>query len=83
MDKKVLTKEELDTLKGFQDQENNIVFSFGQIEYQIAGLETQKDNLIEAKQAFEQKRIEFAKVLTEKYGDGNINLENGEISPTS
>jgi hypothetical protein len=35
------------------------------------------------KHAFEQKRIEFAKVLTEKYGDGNINLENGEISPTS
>ena len=30
-EKKVLTKEELDTLKGFQDQENNIVFSFGQI----------------------------------------------------
>jgi len=83
MSKKVLTKEELDTLKGFQEQENNIVFSFGQIEYQIASLETQKDDLIEAKQEFEQKRIEFAKVLTEKYGDGNINLENGEITPTS
>lgn len=83
MEKKVLTEEELQTLKNFQQQENNLVFSFGQVEYQIASLESQKDDLIEAKQKFETERIEFAKVLTEKYGDGNINLENGEISPTS
>jgi hypothetical protein len=79
MTKKVLTEEELQTLKDFQQQENNLVFSFGQIEYQIDSLESKKDNLIEAKQKFETERIKFAKVLTEKYGDGNINLENGEI----
>jgi len=79
MEKKVLTEEELQTLKGYQQQENNLVFSFGQIEYQIIGLESQKDDLIEAKQKFEEERIKFAKVLTEKYGDGNINLETGEI----
>jgi hypothetical protein len=79
MKKKVLTEEELQTLKGYQQQENNLVFSFGQIEYQIVGLESQKDDLIEAKQKFEEERIKFAKVLTEKYGDGNINLETGEI----
>lgn len=79
MKKKVLTEEELQTLKDFQQQENNLVFSFGQVEYQIASLESQKDDLIEAKQKFETERIEFAKVLTEKYGDGNINLESGEI----
>ena len=66
-------------LKNFQQQENSLVFNFGQVEYQIASLELQKDNLIEAKQKFETERIEFAKVLTEKYGDGNINLESGEI----
>ncbi len=79
MKKKVLTKEELQKLKNFQQQENSLVFNFGQVEYQIASLELQKDNLIEAKQKFETERIEFAKVLTEKYGDGNINLESGEI----
>ena len=79
MTKKVLTEEELQTLKDFQQQENNLVFSFGQVEYQIASLESQKDDLIEAKQKFETERIEFAKVLTKKYGDGNINLESGEI----
>jgi len=79
MEKKVLTEEELQTLKGYQQRENNIVFSFGQIEYQIASLESQKDDLIETKQKFEEERIKFAKVLTERYGDGNINLETGEI----
>ena len=83
MSKKKLSKEELQTLKGLQTQENNLVVSFGQVEYQIASLETQKDNLIESKQAFEKKRTEFAKVLSEKYGDGSINLETGEITSDS
>lgn len=81
MEKKVLTEEELQTLKNYQQQENSLVFSFGQVEYQVASLELQKDNLIESKQKFEEERINFAKVLTEKYGDGNINLETGEIVP--
>ena len=83
MEKKVLTEEELQTLKNYQQQENSLVFSFGQVEYQIASLESQKDDLIEAKQKFEEERINFAKVLTEKYGDGNINLETGEIVPNA
>ena len=83
MSKKKLSKEEIQTLKGLQTQENNLVVSFGQVEYQIASLETQKDNLIEAKQAFEKERTEFAKVLSEKYGDGNINLETGEVTSDS
>ena len=83
MTKKVLTEEELQTLKNYQQQENSLVFSFGQVEYQIASLESQKDDLIEAKQKFEEERINFAKVLTEKYGDGNINLETGEIVPNA
>ena len=83
MSKKKLSKEELQTFKDFQTQENNLVVSFGQVEYQIASLETQKDNLIESKQVFEKKRTEFAKVLSEKYGDGNINLETGEVTSDS
>ena len=83
MSKKKLSKEELQTFKDFQTQENNLVVSFGQVEYQIASLETQKDNLVEAKQAFEKERTEFAKVLSEKYGDGSINLETGEITSDS
>ena len=83
MSKKKLSKEELQTLKGLQTQENNLVVSFGQVEYQIASLETQKDNLIEAKQVFEKERTEFAKVLNEKYGDGSINLETGEVTSDS
>ena len=83
MEKKVLTEEELQTLKKYQQQENNLVFNFGQIEYQIANLESQKDDLIDTKQKFEEERNNFAKVLTEKYGDGNINLETGEIAPSA
>ena len=83
MSKKKLSKEELQTFKDFQTQENNLVVSFGQVEYQIASLETQKNSLIEAKRVFERERTEFAKVLSEKYGDGNINLETGEVTSDS
>ena len=83
MSKKKLSKEELQTFKDFQTQENNLVVSFGQLEYQIASLETQKNSLIEAKRVFERERTEFDKVLCEKFGDGNINLETGEVTSDS
>ena len=82
MDKKVLTEEELQKLKEFQTREENLIVAFGQIAYQQQTLDEQQDKVIEEKEKFEKERAEFASSLTSKYGNGTINIETGEITPT-
>jgi len=82
MEKKVLTQEELQNLKDFQTREENLIVAFGQIAYQQQTLDEQQDKVIEEKEKFEKERAEFALSLTSKYGNGTINIETGEITPT-
>jgi len=77
---KVLTTDELAKLKEFQGQDNQITFDFGRVELQIQLLEKQKDQLITATEKLTEERNTFGKTLQEKYGDGSINLETGEIT---
>jgi len=79
---KVLSKDELSQLVQFQEKERQLIFDFGRVEIQIQNLEIQKDDLIEAKKQLETESSNFSKELTKKYGEGTINLETGEISPT-
>ena len=81
MENKVLTQEELQSLKDFQSREENLVLVFGQIAYQQESLEDQMEKAIEEKRKFEKERSELASSLTEKYGNGTINIETGEITP--
>lgn len=79
METKVLTNEEIETLKEVSNLQNNLIISLGQIEYQIFLLEFQKNNLKTEIQNIEKRNIDLGKTLTDKYGSGNINLETGEI----
>lgn len=83
MDKKVLSQEELQSLKDFQTREENLVLVFGQIAYQQESLEDQMEKAIEEKRKFEKERADLATELTSKYGNGTINIETGEITPVS
>ena len=82
MENKLLEKEELQTLKDFRIKEENIILSFGQLAYQRVQLDEQEDNLLDFKKEFDKERSDFATTLTTKYGDGTINIETGEITPT-
>jgi len=82
MEKKVLTEEELQQLKEFQSREESLVLLFGQIAYQQQTLDEEQDKAIERKEKFEKERAEFATSLTSKYGNGTINIDTGEITPT-
>lgn len=75
-----LSEQELSTLKGFQQTENNLIVKLGQLEYQISILEAQKDTIYDQRIEFDKQRQNFGKVLSEKYGDGSINLDTGEIT---
>ena len=85
---KQLTAEELQSIKDLQQQYNKFVFELGSIEAQLQALltqktriETEKDNIISDIAKLGDREREVVTALQEKYGVGNINPEDGTISP--
>ena len=74
-----LLKEELQQLRDFQSQDNEITFALGQIELRKVFIEKEKQNLQTRYQTQLQQQEKIGKELQEKYGDGNIDLEKGEF----
>ena len=74
-----LLESELQQLKDFQRNENEITFALGQLELRKIFIERQKNNLQNDYQSLLQQQEEVGKQLQEKYGDGNIDLEKGEF----
>ena len=74
-----LLKEELQQLRDFQSQDNEITFTLGQIELRKVFIEKEKQNLQTRYQTQLQQQEKLGKELQEKYGDGNIDLEKGEF----
>ncbi len=70
-----LSEKELKDLNEIKKQSNNIIFSLGE-------LVLQKEGLVDQFRTLSSKQNEMGKSLTEKYGDGKINLNTGEILST-
>ncbi len=69
---KKLTSEELQTVKDIKQEYTNLAFALGELEIQkVMLLDTQRDLVAKEKQ--------LAKQLQEKYGEGTIDLETGEV----
>jgi hypothetical protein len=79
METKVLTQEEINKLKLFQETQTDLINKFGVLEYQFQILTQQKQDLIQ--ELLKQKQLEdqLGKELQQKYGNGSINLEKGEF----
>lgn len=82
MEKTVLNKEEITQLSSLQEQQNDFVIQLGQTEYQINILERQKKSIKQQIENFEESQVQLAKQLETKYGQGTVNLENGEFVKT-
>lgn len=87
MEQKQLTPEELSNVKELALSLNNITSKFGQLKVEKLNLLTQITALEELENAldkdyFELKDKEYtlSKELSEKYGEGTLNLETGTIS---
>ncbi len=78
-EKIVLTQEEIETLSQLQQQQNDLVFGLGQVEYQISFLNKQKDDIKTQLNEIEQTQRQSGQELEQKYGQGTINLESGEF----
>ena len=83
MEKKVLTQEEIQSLKKIQSSQQILLDTFGDLEYKIQILDLEKQKLKQTLQLQIEEEIKIGKQLQEKYGDGNINLEKGEFIPIS
>lgn len=81
MANKKLSEEEVAKLKSYQNDTNEIVGALGQIELQFELLEEKKEEILEKFKTLRTNQSTLAKELTEKYGDGNLDLEKGEIIP--
>jgi oligoribonuclease NrnB/cAMP/cGMP phosphodiesterase (DHH superfamily) len=81
-----LTPEELQSIKDLQSKYNQTIFEIGASEAQLIAfrqgidkLEKAKDGLISDLATIEQKESELVKSLQEKYGQGEIDIETGNI----
>lgn len=83
-----LTQDEVQQIKDLQSKYNQTIFEIGVVEAQSVALKEQIEKLYDNKKmlvsdlkTIEQKESELVKSLQEKYGQGNINIETGEITP--
>ena len=74
--KKFLTEEELVQLKNYKANKNQITFALGENRIQKESLLSTYRNLVSQEQDFYNK-------LSIKYGNGNLDLNTGEITPTN
>jgi hypothetical protein len=82
MEKKVLTKEEIDKLKGLKQQLKDLTEFTGETEIQIMNLQIRKEQLSFNLRELKQQEQILAQELEEKYGQGTISLESGEFLPS-
>jgi len=73
-EKKFISEEDLNQVKAFKAQLNNITFALGEVKIR-------KENLLTSYRATVAQEQEFYKNLSIKYGDGSLDLNTGEIVP--
>ena len=83
MSKQLLTQEELQELKGIKDEVLSIASALGELEYQSTLIELEREKLVEQVRDVREREQQLLKGFGQRYGDGIINLETGEIDPRS
>ena len=81
MEKKVLTNDEVSSLKDLKKQYRDLTEATGVIEIQKITIELKKEQIKEKLKSLQQEEIKLARKLEEKYGNGEISLESGEFLP--
>jgi hypothetical protein len=77
---KKITEEELQQLKGIKDRTNILINELGQIGLAEINLERRRDKAEEFLDETKNLENDLVKTLSDKYGNGNIDLETGIIS---
>jgi lipopolysaccharide biosynthesis regulator YciM len=82
MENTKLTPEEVAKLQEIQQKNAAIVSELGNLEITKLQMEGRRANAIEFLNSLREEEQTFGKELSDKYGNGSIDLENGEFIPT-
>ena len=82
MENQKLTQEELQQLTDIQQKRDNLMFELSQIGILKLNLQTREDRVKDFHKDLITEENAVGQQLTEKYGDGSLNLETGEFVPT-
>jgi hypothetical protein len=77
-----LTEEELENLVSLQRKSAGVTQEFGNLEIMKLQLDARREELVSFYGQLKEDERTFGKELSEKYGDGTINIEKGEFVPT-
>ena len=80
-EKKFLTEEEQKELKDIQNQTQSIVLELGEIEMIKIQIEARYKNAKSFLAEVSNLEKNFTKSIFEKYGKGNVDLDEGTITP--
>ena len=78
---KTLTQEELQQIQDIRKQALELASALGELGYQQVLIDLDKANLVESVKQVKQQERTLLEELNNKYGDGVINLETGEVQP--
>lgn len=81
METKQLTPEELQEFQANRQDANRLAAVLGELHFQKTLLDLELDNVKESIRQNAIRQREQLKQLGEKYGDGTINPETGELTP--
>jgi hypothetical protein len=88
MENKKISQEELEQIQKLSQSYQQTIFDIGTLERDIMVMEKQISSYQETKKILlsdlnklSEKEQEIMKSLQDKYGEGNLSLETGEITP--
>ena len=81
MEKKVLTPEELNSLKDLKAKYNQVSLNLGRIEIEFINLSEEKEKLKTEFNNLKNQELSLVEQMKVKYGEGTISLETGEFLP--
>ena len=83
MEQVFLTDEEYKQISSLQENQNALITTLGQVEYQLQFLTNQKSEVLAQLKQVEGENENIGKELQEKYGNGTINMETKEFVKTT
>jgi len=83
VDTTIVANEDLENLKKLQADMDNLVVVFGQLSIQELAIEKQKLNLTNELDKLKDREVKLAKELSDKYGQGSLDLETGKFTTTN
>ena len=83
MEQVFLTDEEYKQISSLQENQNALIATLGQVEYQLQFLTNRKSEVLDQLKQVEGENEKIGKELQDKYGNGTINMETKEFVKTT